>query len=242
MAIKQPSIGPKERRARDNDSALQNDAIADLFRLPDFSVYSLKDRELLINSLQIRSYRRGSMVIRERDEPENLFIVIRGTLRVRRVSRHGKELTLKTVSSGAIIGDIGIITGASRSADIIAEEPSVLAEISAASFKRLLDTSPVFARTIIEGLAHIIQRSTDRLSAVTFLDVPERLMQTLLNISTTVQLEGAPPRLVRELPSHNHLATLVGCTREAVTRGLKQLQEEGLIEIDGVRVWILEQG
>lgn len=79
----------------------------------------------------------------------------------------------------------------------------------------------------------------ERLSELSFVDLNQRLLQTLIRMATSVELDGATRLLVRELPSRQSLASLLSCSREAVSRALKQLEELGAIVILDNQVEIL---
>lgn len=202
---------------------------------------SLSDTELsaLRGGISIKSYRAGAVVVKHGEVAASCFVIIRGKLAARRLDPSGKELTYKVLEPGEFFGELALLSDGIRSSDVVVEERSVLAEISAESFRRLLATSPSFSSKIITHVVKIAQLSIERLSELSFADLNQRLLQTLIRMATSVELNGETRLLVRELPSRQSLASLLSCSREAVSRALKQLEELGAIAMRDDQVEIL---
>lgn len=206
-------------------------AIRDLRSVELLADLSDLELEVLRGGLAIRSYRPGAVLVKYRDPANSIFIIISGKLSARRLDPSGKELILGHMGPGAIVGELAILTGGMRSSDVIVQEPAVIAEIAAAHFAKLLGVSPRFSLKLMRALAERVQVASERLNEVSFLDLNQRLLQTLARLATPVEISGKETLLVRELPSHQELASLLCCSREAVTRALKLLSAKGIIEV-----------
>jgi len=202
---------------------------------------SLPERDLatLVSDVSIRSYRAGAVVIKHGETATSCFVVIQGKLAARRLDPSGKELTYKLLEPGEFFGELALLSDGLRSNDVVTEERSVLAEISAESFRRLLSTSPTFSNQVISHVVKLAQLNLERLSELSFVDLNQRLLQTLIRMAVNVELNGEARLLVRELPSRQSLASLLSCSREAVSRALKQLEELGSISVRDDQVEIL---
>jgi len=187
--------------------------------------------DVLNDGISIKSYRTGAIIVKYQEPADSVFVILSGRLVVRRQDSSGKELLLGIMGEGEIFGELAILTGGDRSADVLAHEPSIVAEIFAAQFSKLLAVSPRFSLRLMRALAERVQATSERLNEVSFLDLNQRLLQTLSRLATPVEIGGETMLLVRELPSHQELANLLGCSREAVTRGLKLLSAKGIIDV-----------
>lgn len=202
---------------------------------------SLSDAELSIlhGGISIKSYRGGAIVVKHGEVATSCFLIISGKLAARRLDPNGKELTYKLLEPGEFFGELAILSDGIRSSDVVAEERAVLVEISAESFRRLISTSPSFSSKIMTHVVKLAQLNMERLAELSFVDLNQRLLQTLIRMATTVELDGEERLLVRELPSRQSMASLLSCSREAVSRALKQLEERGAIVTRDDQVEIL---
>jgi CRP/FNR family cyclic AMP-dependent transcriptional regulator len=220
----------------------RREAEAALARLPCIAGLEAEARAILSGHVTIREYRTGAVVIKYGEAGDSCFIVITGSVSASRVeSTKGKELTYRNLGAGAVFGEIAVLTDTPRTTDIVADTRTVIAVIPAKSFLELLGVSPSFSLYLLRSMAHRLRSSAERLSDLSFLDLNQRLFATLSRLSISIELDGEQRIIVRELPPRQYLASLLNCSREAVSRALKQLEEQAMISIDGDSVEILER-
>ena len=93
-------------------------------------------------------FEKSSIVVREGDPGDALFVVERGTFSV---LRDGKAV--RTIEGrGAVFGEMALLDGAPRAATVVAETEASLLRIPRAEFEALLDESPEIARGVIRTL------------------------------------------------------------------------------------------
>ena len=85
-----------------------------------------------------RKYPKGSMIILEEEYGDKLFIVKEGTVKITRVNDEGKEVILALLGSSEIFGEMAILDGESRSANVLAQENCNLIVISSEDFIEIL--------------------------------------------------------------------------------------------------------
>jgi len=109
--------------------------------------------------------RAREWLFREGDPPDRLCLVRSGRLRV--VVESGEVATVaRVVGPGAMLGELGVLTGNPRSASVQAVRDSELLELGAADFDALLAGSPALAVRLARQLAAQLQASGG-------LDLPE---------------------------------------------------------------------
>jgi SulP family sulfate permease len=112
--------------------------------------------------LERRSIPEGTVLIRQGDPPDDMFVLESGRLRVELVTPEGTRIRLSTVRSGVVVGEIALYTGAPRTADVVAETPSVVLRLSRASIERLEAEEPETAAALHRWLARTLaERLTD---------------------------------------------------------------------------------
>ena len=103
--------------------------------------------------LERRSVPEGTVLIRQGDRPDEVFVLESGGLRVEWVTPDGARVRLNTVRPGVMVGEVALYTGLPRTADVIAEVPSVVLALSRASIERLEAEEPVKAAALHRWLA-----------------------------------------------------------------------------------------
>jgi SulP family sulfate permease len=103
--------------------------------------------------LERRAVPVGTVLIREGDPPEDLFVLESGRLRVELMTPEGKRMRLSTVRPGVVVGEIAVYTGAPRTADVVAETPCVVLGLTRTAIERLETEEPETAAALHRWLA-----------------------------------------------------------------------------------------
>jgi SulP family sulfate permease len=112
--------------------------------------------------LERREVPEGTVLIREGDPPEDLFVLEAGRLRVELVTPEGERMRLSTLRPGVVVGEIAVYTGAPRTADVVAETPCVVLGLNRAAIERLEAQEPATAAAVHRWLATTLaERLTD---------------------------------------------------------------------------------
>jgi small-conductance mechanosensitive channel/CRP-like cAMP-binding protein len=105
----------------------------------------------------------GEAVVREGDPSTALFQIVRGRVVVLKASPQGGQSTLARLGPGEVFGEMGLCTGAERSATVRAEEDTVLLEVERDDLMPLVEAEPDF----LNHLAHLVNRRRCELEKVT---------------------------------------------------------------------------
>ena len=106
----------------------------------------------------------GTTLIRQNDAPDDVFVLESGRLSVEMVTPEGTRLRLRAVRPGVVVGEIAMYTGVPRTADVLAETPSVVLRLSKASIERLEAEEPELAASLHRWLAQTLaERLSDTL-------------------------------------------------------------------------------
>src|ERR671913_517012 len=164
-------------------------------------------------------------------EPDGkLFILKRGRVRIYKMEGT-REFTLEVVDAGTVFGEVAFTPHALRDAYAEAMEPSILLAMERADVERLIREKPQVGLRMISLLSERLRYYETRMEDITLKEVPARLASLILFLveSEGVQIPGEiriPTRY-----SHEHLGTMIGANREAVTRAFGRLQHEGALQI-----------
>ena len=104
----------------------------------------------------------GTVLIHHGDPPDDLFVLESGRLKVEMLMPDGTTMRLSTVLAGVVVGEIALYTGVPRTADVVAETPSVVLRLSRASIERMEAEDPATAAALHRWLATMLsERLTD---------------------------------------------------------------------------------
>ncbi|SMF93991.1 CRP/FNR family transcriptional regulator, cyclic AMP receptor protein [Methylomagnum ishizawai] len=206
-----------------------NPALAGLKTIPYFMEVSDEALERLAGSALKKTYPKNAVVINEGDEAGALFIVLSGKIQAYLSNESGRTVTLSTQEAGSVFGELSLLDGEPRSASVITLEPTSCFLIPRTAFQNWLKDHPDAAGSIIHNLTKRIRTLTESVRGLALSDVYGRLVKTLQNMA--VECEGG--WMIRGKPSHQDLANVVGCSREMVSRIMKDLGRGGYIETEG---------
>jgi len=175
----------------------------------------------------LKRYRARTTLIEENDQGDTVFVVVSGTLRIYCADNRGREITLALYGPGEYVGEMSL-DGGPRSASVITESASVCAIVSGATFCQHIAENPDFALELITRLIRRTRLATDSARSMALLDAYGRL--TRLFDSLAVSAADGNRRIDQKL-THLGISQRIGCSRELVTRILKDLEIGGYIAL-----------
>ena len=106
----------------------------------------------------------GTVLIRQGDSPDDVFVLESGTLRVEMQTSDGTRMRLRSISPGVVVGEVAMYSGDPRTADVVAEGPSVVLRLDRASIARIEAEDPALASAMHRWLGGVLsERLSDTL-------------------------------------------------------------------------------
>lgn len=173
----------------------------------------------------VRRYRKGTILIHESDHGDTLFIVMEGRVKVYSTDSNGREITLGVIVAGDYFGEMAL-DGGVRSASVITLEPAVCALISRAMLLEFIGQEPSFALDLLGKVIRRARSATNAVRNLAFTDVYGRITQLLIELAEPLP-DGTS--VIRERMTQQEIASRVGCSREMVSRILRDLEAGGYI-------------
>jgi CRP/FNR family transcriptional regulator len=196
-----------------------------LGRLPYFSQLPAKELELVSSSVQSLPLARGNILFNEGEPSRGLYFVVEGAIKVSRISPEGREQVLTVVGGTQTFNEVPVFDGGPCPATAAALEPSVVGLIPMDVMQRLIKEYPVIAEATLRIFAGRLRGLVTLVADLTHLDVTGRVAKVLLAYN------ASSGRVSLQLGQQD-LASIVGSTREVVSRSLRQLEEQGDIARD----------
>ena len=212
-----------------------------LRRVPLFEVLKDDDLEAISRVTITRSYNRDQVIILAEEEGDALFVITDGQVKVSIVSEDGREVILSLLGEGAVFGELSLLDGKPRSANVVATQDTELYMVRRADFLQLIYTVPQIAVGLLAELAARLRKTDRKIEGLALLDVTSRISETLLQLADEQGSETTFGVSLEERPTHQQLASMSGTTRETVSRVLKRLEGQGYISSEGRSITILRE-
>lgn len=195
-----------------------------------FGLLPLAAQTRLADAGQPVALERGSLLFQKGDEGDAAFIVLDGDLEVRTLSSEGKELRIASHRAGALIGEMAVLDGAPRSADVVAARRSSLWRLPRASVLEVLHDHPHAAIALLAELAGRLRAANAQLELTARRDLEAHLAALLV---------AERNRRNHVAMTQTEMARRIGFSREKVNRRLNLWARAGWLSIEKSGVLLL---
>ena len=192
----------------------------------------------LMGKLRNRRYQRGEVVFHEDDHGDRMHIIVEGTVKISITSEDGREKNIALFNPGECFGEMALLDGSNRSATATAMEALETLVLMRDDFQAFLTENPQVAADITNLLAQRLRNVNQMLVDTAFLDVPTRVAKQLLTLAASYA-GGADTSDPPVVPlGQDELASLVGASRETVSRALTSYRRMGILTTSHRRIVI----
>ncbi|MDA7968361.1 MAG: Crp/Fnr family transcriptional regulator [Gammaproteobacteria bacterium] len=175
-----------------------------------------------------RRYEKDEQIVGELERGKQMYFIERGRARVTLLSYGGREVSFVDLAAGENFGELSLIDGQPRSANVIALTECEIMVMPENVFQRLLDAHPRIAFALLRQLTAMVRRLCERIFEFSTIGVNQRLHAELLRLAKKhIELDGVAR--IPNAPTHAQLASRISCHREAVTRELNSLENAGVL-------------
>ncbi|TWH64844.1 CRP/FNR family cyclic AMP-dependent transcriptional regulator [Azomonas agilis] len=196
----------------------------------------IKHFDKFIQHCQRRRYTAKSTIIHAGDRCETLFFIIKGTVTILIEDDEGHEMIIAYLNSGDFFGEMGLFDAdtadQARSAWVRAKTECEVAEVSYSKFREITQAEPDILYTVGRQMAERLRNTTRKVGDLAFLDVTGRVARTLLDLCKQPDAMTHPNGMQIKI-TRQEIGRIVGCSREMVGRVLKNLEDQGLVEVRG---------
>jgi CRP/FNR family transcriptional regulator, cyclic AMP receptor protein len=224
-------MAPAPRLAGDCRAAMTELLLQDNFRLDAEQMAAIARHGVT------REYRPRTVLVTEGEQTDALYIILEGKVRVFLGGDNGKEVALSVMGPGEYFGEMAFDHGP-RSASVITIDRCRVLVVPAAEFADFVAKNPSFANHFIRKLIHHVRVLTQNVRSLALMDAYGRVARLLLE--SAVKGEGGA-RYIPERLTQVEIASRVGCSREMVSRILKDLVTGGYISMEPDRIVIHRQ-
>ncbi|MBT3663375.1 MAG: Crp/Fnr family transcriptional regulator [Candidatus Marinimicrobia bacterium] len=209
-----------------------------LRNVPIFTDLSDSDLTKISTKMVSREYEKGQIILLEESMGETFFIITRGTVKVTRLSDDGREVILAMLGESDFFGEMSLLDGEGRSANIVANENAEVMTLSRRDFLECLESYPKIAIALLEELAVRLRKSDQQIESLSLSDSEQRIGITLIRLAEERGTIKRGNVIVHNLPFQQDIANMAGTSRETVSRTLKLLEDKKLVKRDGSDITI----
>ena len=196
-----------------------------LKHLPFLTKESFKDIDEFYNACLYQKIPKNKIISVEGDACNYFSFLLKGVIKVFKVSTSGREITLYRIDEGGscILTASCILSGTSFPALAITEEDVEVLSIPANLFKGYISKYPVWQEYVFNMISERLAEVIAIVEEIAFKQVDIRVAEKLNEYITT---EKNPIEI-----THQELANEIGTSREVVSRILKDFEARGVVQI-----------
>ena len=209
------------------------DKLSLLQSVPIFSELSRSDLNKIAERMVQRAYTKGQMILLEDDLGQTFFVIAEGSVKITRLSDAGREVILAMLGESDFFGEMSLLDGAGRSANVVALEASEVLTLARNDFLDILQQYPKISISLLEELTQRIRKSDQQIESLSLSDVEQRIGITLIRLAEELGTIKQGSVKIKNLPYQQDIANMAGTSRETVSRTFKLLEEKGLVTREG---------
>ena len=183
---------------------------------------------------------KGSILFKEGDDGEHLYVIVEGKIKLGTSSGDGRENLLSILGPGEMFGELSLFDPGPRTSSATAVTDAKVLSLSHGKVIPWLKQNPDVALQLLARLAQRLRRTNEAVGDLVFSDVPGRVAKALIDLGDRFGKTSAEGLLVNHDLTQEELAQLVGASRETVNKALADFAGRGWLKLDGRSVLITD--
>lgn len=212
-----------------------------------FSDLNEEELEKIYSRSDIKIFEKGEMIFFDTEPYQGFYIVIEGSVKIFKISKDGRELIIHFVYPFNTFAEVPLLEQFEKvrkdefsypANAMSLEKNTKLVLIRANTFYSLVEKNKIMCLKMMSGLAKRLRHLNGYIESIT-LDVPKRLAKFILAEQNKI-LSDNKNHIELNISKHD-LAAYLGTIDETLSRALKKLQDDNLIEVDGKDIKIKDK-
>lgn len=186
-----------------------------------------------------RPIRKNEKIFQDGDYLNSLFAIRSGTFKTFTIDANGEEQITGFHLAGDLLG-FDAISNSEHQSFAQALETAMVCEIPYDTLDQLSDTMPALKKQVLRLMSNEIRSDQDMLSLLNRKNAEQRLATFISTLSTRYQQRGLSSKEFRLTMTRGDIGNYIGLTVETISRLLNRFHKEGLIEVNGKLITILD--
>lgn len=201
------------------------------------SAKGVEDLKKLSESQDIKNYKKKLPVYTEGSAPKGIYFVNKGKIKTLRTNADGKEFITGLYKEGDFFGYLALLEEARYTDSAVALEDSEVCMIAKEDFYDLVYKNAEVSRKFIRMLSNNLQEKEEQLMKLAYNSVRKRIAEALITLYNRYKKEDEAGFTISI--SREDLANLAATAQETAIRTLSDFKDEGLIEIKGSNISVV---
>lgn len=209
---------------------MQESVKTQLRSIPIYARLSDAEHDMLAAVAKTRLLQHGEVLFEEGDPGDHFHMIVRGRMKICRMTPSGKELIMTLLGPGDPVGAAVVYLERPFPARAEAIEDTIVLSVPRDSFYALLDASPSMVRGLLLGMTLRLVELTGRLNQLAGTRVEPRLARLFLKLAERTGQETPSGIRIPMKLSRQELADLTGTTIETCIRTMSRWGREGTVQ------------
>jgi CRP/FNR family cyclic AMP-dependent transcriptional regulator len=197
-----------------------------------FSGLSEAELNVIAQRVRQRRYRENEIIFHRDDPGVALYIIVSGKVKIHNETVEGGDVIHAVFSDGEFFGELSLLDGAERSADVSTIEATEVLVLTREDLLDCIKQHPQIGINILAELAQRIRILNESVKALSSLDVNGRLAMQLINLSHDHGIPSTEGVKIGVRLTQTDLASLTGASRESINKALGRLRRRGYLTVD----------
>lgn len=201
-----------------------------VFADPAFKPLPAPERAAILSAGRMKTFKSGEVLYRRGDDPDGMYVILSGMVRITTVSRSGDEFILDLSGRGLWIGELSVLEERERSHDAVAETRSSLLFLPRADVEQLLSKWSAFGRALLRLEARRFRRAAEWAEQSATAPLDTRLAMRLVLLARRDPIFAMSGGMLELKITQMTLSRLVGTTRQRMNQLLQGWETRKLIK------------
>lgn len=180
---------------------------------------------------RLAAFRGGELLCVAGEDSHEVLLIETGSVKVVLPGKSGVDSILGFYGPGAMLGEMGVLSGSRRSASVVARTSGHAVHVDGSRFLALADEDPEVLRFVTDLLRQRLSLADRRQEYRASMDVPARLARQLLDLARELGEPAGPGFVVRGV-TQAELAQLVTASPKSVEHAVALLRQDGVLRTD----------
>jgi CRP-like cAMP-binding protein len=198
-----------------------------------------REKDLLRKSFTCSTYKKGEIIYRDGDVPTGLVSLYKGKVKIYKEGVGGRDQIVRMAKPNGFIGYRALFADENYIASAQAIEDSIICEIEKNCLLKILKSNALLTYHILKSVSTELGFSNSRTVTLTQKHIRGRLAESLVFLRDTYGIED-DGETIKVYLSREDLASLSNMTTSNAIRTLSAFADEGVLELDGRRIKVLD--
>jgi len=185
-----------------------------------------------------RKFKKGETLFCEGDQATGFYLLVSGSIKLCRMSHDGREKVLHFVKPRETFAEAAFFGDGKYPAEARAMETGEALYLPKTGFMELMGRNPSFTLNLVVSLSLMLRQFARQIEELSFADVTSRLASFLIRRVDEKATSYGGITYIDLGVKKGELASRLGTASETISRTLRKLKDEGIIEVQGNRVVI----